>query len=252
MAVPGRGVAIIVDDVDLSKYLNQFKFERKAKDIDISHFGSKVNLYLSGPQDTTVTLNGFYDGGPDEVDEVFHRKFGAFGTAADINVMICPDTESNGQPAYMIPTTQITYDISTKVDGAVEVEAQLRANGAISRGVIMQQSDMVTATGESADPLDNGDVGSSFFGAVGQLHVLSNSALPSMSVALEHSDDDTTYAPFLEFDPVMTASGSQRILTANNLEIKQYVKATWTLPTTGSPHAVFTVGFARRTQVDID
>lgn len=251
MAVPGRGVAIIVDDVDLSKYLNQFKFERKAKDIDISHFGSKVNLYLSGPQDTTVTLNGFYDGGPDEVDEVFHRKFGAFGSAADLNVMICPDTESNGQPAYMIPTTQITYNISTKVDGAVEIEGQFRANGAISRGVILQQSNMVTASGESP-AIDNGAVGSSFFGAVGQLHVMSNSSLPSMNVVLSHSDDDDTYAPFLTFDPVAVASGSQRLSTANNLEIKQFVKCEYTLPTTGSPHAVFTVGFARRTEVDID
>lgn len=251
MAVPGRGVAIIVDDVDLSKYLNQFKFERKAKDIDISHFGSKVNLYLSGPQDTTVTLNGFYDGGEDEVDEVFHRKFGAFGTAADINVMICPDTERYGQPAYMIPTTQITYDISTKVDGAVEIEGQFRANGAISRGTIIQQSNLVTASGDS-DPIDNGAVGSSFFGAVGQLHVMSNTALPSMTVKLSHSDDDTTYAPFLTFDPVSTASGSQRMSTANNLEIKQFVKCEFTLPTTGSPAAVFTVGFARRTEVDID
>lgn len=235
MAVPARDVAVLFDEFDMTRYFSEFEFEREGEDIDVSTFGSRIRNYLSGPQETTVTFNGYYD---PIIDRVFHARFGADG---DRHVTLCPNTYLFGRDCYLIPTTQITYNLSAEVEDAVEMEGEFRANGAVDLGQILVPPGMVTAT---ADGTGLEAEAATTKGLTAHLHVMAVSGTtPSCTVEIEHSTDGTTWASLLTFDAV-TAIGSQRKLTIPTATVNKHLRASWTVSGT-TPGFTFAVAAAR-------
>lgn len=235
MAVVARDVAVLFDEFDFTRYFSEFEFEREGEDIDVSTFGSRIRNYLSGPQETTVTFNGYYD---KIVDRVFHARFGADD---DRHVTLCPNTYLHGRDCYLIPTTQVTYNLSAEVEDAVEMEGEFRANGAVDLGQILVSPGVVSATGDGTSVVADAATDR---GLTAHLHVLAVSGTtPSCTVEIEHSVDGTTWASLLTFDAA-TAVGSQRKLTIPTATVNKHVRATWTISGT-TPSFTIAVAAAR-------
>lgn len=236
MAVVARDVAVLFDQYDLTRYFSEFEFEREGEDIDVSTFGSRVRSYLSGPQETTVTFNGYYD---KILDRVWHAGFGSSG---DRLVTLCPNTYLFGADAYLIPTTQVNYTLSAEVEDAVEIEGEFRANGAVDLGVILHTLTAETATGNGTAIIDTAATSK---GATAHLHVTAVTGAPtSVVVEVEHSVDGTTWAPLITFDAV-TAAGAQRKLTSPTATVNAQLRAKWTITGGTTPTVSFAVAAAR-------
>lgn len=246
MAVVARDVAVLVDEFDMTRYFNEFEFEREGEDVDVSTFGSRVRRYLSGPQETTITLNGFYEGGKNEVDDVFHRRF---GQEADILITLCPNTYLAGRACYLVPTAQVTYNISAEVEDAVEIEGEFRANGFVDRGHILQTLTTITTTGvgpyTGTSPVLNTETAATTKGATAHLHVTGVTGTPtSVVVVVEHSVDGTTWAPLITFAST-TAAGAQRRVTVPNATVNAQLRASYTITGGTTPTLSYAVAVSR-------
>ena len=246
MPVPGRNVAVLVDEFNMSAYFNEFEFEREAEDIDVSTFGKLQRSYLSGPQETTITLTGFYDGGALQVDEVFHNRFGL--TSTDMLITLCPDTAVFGKSCYVIPTTQVNYNLSAEVEDAVELEAEFRANGALDRGVILhaEVNEAVTANHTAVD----NTVATTKGGTV-HLHVIAGTVggtTPSVNIKVQHSVDNSVWNDLVTMTGFSVAgpiSGKERKLTATATDtVNRYTRAVTTI-VGASSNVTYVLAFAR-------
>lgn len=239
MAVVARDVAVLIDEFDFTRYFNEFEFEREGEDVDVSTFGSRVRAYLSGPQETTITLNGFYEGGKNEVDDIFHRRF---GQEPDMLITLCPNTYKQGRACYLVPTTQITYNLSAEVEDAVEIEGEFRANGSVDRGHILQTLTTVTATGNSPALTETA---ATTAGATAHLHVIGVTGTPtSVVIEVEHSSDGTTWSPLITFDAV-TGAAAQRRSTLPTVTVNEQLRATHTITGGTTPSVTYALAVSR-------
>jgi len=140
---------------------------------------------------------------------------------------------------------QLAFDQAHGADGSLGVTSQVQANGsALEWGRLLTAGKVTIGTGtvNGASIDDGADNAPSSFGAAAYLHVFSI-ASGTMGVKLQDSAND---ADFLDITGMaftnVTAATSERIVTATDADIRQYVR----LVTTGvHGNAVMAVLFAR-------
>ena len=221
----GKDASVFANGLDLSAFMNKADFSRTCDTAEVSTFRAKYKAYIPGQMDSTISLEGFYSGGMDSLDDFLQQHVGA-----DAIWTVVMTSDAVGAIGFAVETVQTTYEIGAEIGGAVAVsaEGQSRTPAEGARVLIPATEITATATGDSVDNAAQTDLGCALY-----LHVLERAATTA-SVEVEHSQDGTAWVSLASIPDVGAEQSAQRIVTSG--AVHRYVRASWTVDDTITMH----------------
>ena len=143
----------------------------------------------------------------------------------------------------MLQADDTSYEVSSAIADIVQASAEFQSTDAVEHGKILSSGSTVTATGNGT-AVDNG--ASTANGGAGYLSVPVNTRNGNITVKIQHSADNSTYADLVTFTTVTsTSKTSERIEVASGTTVNRYLRVNYTVAgSTGSATPV--VAFTRR------
>ena len=237
----GKNVNVFLDEFDFSTYFNSVSASTSIDTAETSAFGTSAKTYVVGHRDGTVSLGGMFEGTASTgTDEFFDD---ALGNATKTQVIIAPEGHSNGAGAIMLKADDTSYEVSSAISDIVQVSAEFQSTDAVEHGKILSSGSAVTATGNGT-AVDNG--ASTANGGAGYLSVPVNTRNGNITVKIQHSADNSTFADLVTFTVVTsTTKTSERVEVAAGTTVNRYLRVNYTVAgSTGSATPV--VAFTRR------
>ncbi len=237
----GKNVNVFIDEFDFSTYFNDVSASTTVDTAESSAFGTSAKTYVVGHRDGTVSLSGMFEGTASTgTDEFFDN---ALGNATKALVIVAPEGHSNGAGAIMLEADNTSYEVSSAIADIVQASAEFQSTEAVEHGKVLSTGSTVTATGNGT-AVDNG--ASTANGGAGFLSVPVNTRNGNITVKIQHSADNSTFADLVTFTVVSsTTTTSQRIEVADGTTVNRYLRVNYTVAgSTGSATPV--VAFTRR------
>lgn len=236
--VHGKSTVVLFDATNLSGYLNSASASSNVETAETTAFGNNSKTYIVGLKDGTISVAGMFDGAVSAIDPILQAKIGV----ENATVTILPDGSTIGNRATMANTDLTSYDISSPVGDVVSVSAELQADGGVDSGRSLQALTAVSSTGTGTS-VDNS--ASSSNGGVGHLHVTANAHDDTVTIKVQHSADNSTWADLDTFTVVSASTTtSERRVVAAGTTVNRYLRASHTLA--GSGDVTYQLSFARR------
>lgn len=235
----GKGVAVLVDEYDFSSYFNDMTATSSVDTAETSTFGTSAKSYVTGHQDGTVSLGGYFES-TDSVgtDQYFASKLAG---ATKQKVIVMPGGHSNGARAVLIESDTTSYEISSPIADVVGASAEFQASDGVEHGVVLSSGSAISATGNGTS-VDNGVATTN--GGVGFLSVPTNTRNGNITVKIQSSADNSTFADLITFTVVSSATATSQKVEVTGT-VARYLRVSYTVAgSTGS--ATPTVAFARR------
>lgn len=238
---------ILVDEHDLSNYLNQIDTEGSAAPLNSTTFQDAEMTYAGGMADGKASLKGLYWSKADEIDpldrdaidDILSAALGADET--NVVTLAHADVLTQGDRVTLLSARETKYSVTAPHDQLVSAMAEMQAIGGLRYGDILLALAARTVSGVSA-VFDGG--AASTLGAVLHLHCLLASAADTLDVIVEDSADGASgWATIAAFAQV-TAKSAERLLIAGN--VRRHLRVTYTIAGTG-PSFTFLVALARNT-----
>lgn len=238
MATSAKNTSVLVDGYDLSHYFDTADTDQKLAALDTTTFGSQAKTFTAGLADGAMSLGGVFDGSANAVDQVLQA---ALSSTSDHVITICPiGAGTLGNVAKIAQAIETDYKVSGAVASVVKTTATIQTDGGAFGGLVLHPLQAETAT-NNGTAIDNG--ASSSNGGVANLHVTAESGTtPSITVKVQHSADNTTWADLITFNAA-TAIGGQNLPVTGT--VNRYVRAYWTISGT-TPSFTFALAFARK------
>lgn len=237
----GRQAACIISEITQ---------EAEIEEAEVTTLCSTLKDYIPGLAEVTIEIEGFFDtdtvSPANTMEALFHSKI----TSAEVfPITFAPDGGgSTGDGVYMMNGFLQEYSIENTVDEAAAVEATMRCSSALARGLMIERGAIArTVTGDAGlvvgtDVLDNTTATTD--GGVAVLQVFAASGTtPSITVVLQHSADNITYADLATFS-AKTAVDSEYLTVAAGTTVNRYLRARWTISGT-TPSFNFNLAFKR-------
>jgi len=237
----GKNVNVFIDEFDFSTYFNDFSASTSVDTAETSAFGTSAKTYVVGHRDGTISLSGMFEGTASTgTDEFFNT---ALGNATKALVIVAPEGHSNGTGAIMLEADNTSYEVSGAIADIVQASAEFQSTDAVEHGKILSSGSTVTTTGNGTG-VDNG--ASTTNGGAGFLSVPVNTRNGNITVKIQHSADNSTFADLVTFAVVSgTTTTSEKIEVADGTTINRYLRVNYTVAgSTGSATPV--VAFTRR------
>jgi hypothetical protein len=238
----GINAAVFFNQYDLSQYLRQAAPSLNIDELDATHFQSPGGdrVYIPGFRTGQLSLEGFWESDPvdlDAVDDVFQA---ALGQELKQNVLVAPEGALTlGNRCYLMEADVINYNVSSPATELIMSTASLQSSSGIGGGVILQPTAALTATGNGAS-VDNGAATTK--GGAGHLHITAASGTtPTITGKIQHSVDDSVWVDLISF-AAANAETAERIEVTGT--INRYLRFIRTIGGT-TPSFLATVGFAR-------
>ena len=234
----GKNVSIFVNEFDFSTYFNDVSASSMVETAEVSAFGSSAKEYIVGLTDGTVSLSGMFDGTATGTDVVFSA---VLGSTTKQNVIVAPSGHTNGATAIMLEADDTSYEVSGAVADVVQTSAEFQSSDGVEHGKILSSGSAITATG-SGTSVDN--AASSANGGVGFVSVPTNTRNGNITVKIQASADNSTFADLITFTVVTSTQKTfQRVEVTGT--VARYLRVNYTVAgSTGSATPV--VAFARR------
>jgi hypothetical protein len=236
----GKNVRIYVDEYDFSTYFSDMSASSNVDTVETSAFGTDDKTYIVGHTDGTISLGGMFESTASTGTD---QHFSSALAGAEQNVIVAPEGNSVGARAIVMQAEQTTYEVSSPIGDVVQASVEFQADEGVGHGVIVSSGSTVSATGNGAST-DNG--ASTANGGVGFLSVPVNTRNGNITVKIQHSADDSTFADLVTFTAVTTTQKtSERIEVASGTTVNRYLRVNYTVAgSTGSATPV--VAFTRR------
>jgi hypothetical protein len=237
----GKNVNVYLDEFDFSTYFNNVSASTTIDTAETSAFGTSAKSYVVGHRDGTVSLGGMFEGTVSTgTDEFFDT---ALGNATKTQVIVAPEGNSVGAGAILLIADDTSYEVSSAIADIVQASAEFQSTDAVEHGKILSSGSAVTTTGNGTG-VDN--TTSSLNGGAGFLSVPVNTRNGNITVKIQHSADDSTFADLVTFTVVSsTAKTSERVEVASGTTVNRYLRVNYTVAgSTGSATPV--VAFTRR------
>lgn len=207
--IHGKGAAVLVDEFDLSAFLNTVDAAATADTAEVTTFGNSSKTYIAGTKDATISLGGFFDGAVGAVDEVLQSALG--GSAI---ISVCPaGVATIGNRCSLADCLTTSYSVAATVGDAVSVSAEAQVTGGLLPGVVLASLVARTATGQTA-AVDN--AASTAGGAKAFLHITAFTGT-NVTVKVQESPDNSTWADMITYTAA-TAIGSQSGTAAGTID----------------------------------
>lgn len=239
--IHGKSAGVLFGAYDLSAFFNEASMSQSVETAETTTFGSSAKSYISGLRDGTFSLSGMFDGVAAGIDQVISASV---GDGINVPVTIIPQQAATmvlGDVSFSGSTIETSYEVSSPVGDVVSANMEGQITGGMDRGVILAPKTVVSATalGTSVD-----DVAGTTNGAVGYVHVIANTRDGAITVKIQHSTDNSTFADLITFTSVSsTTIVSERIAVTGT--VNRYVRASFTVAGS-SGSANITVAFSRK------
>jgi hypothetical protein len=237
----GKNVNVFLDAYDFSTYFNNVSASTSIDTAETSAFGTSAKSYVVGHRDGTVSLSGMFEATESTGTDQYFAT--ALGSATKIKLIVAPEGHSNGAGAIMLQADDTSYEVSSAIADIVQASAEFQSTDAVEHGVILSSGAAVSATGNGTG-VDN--TTSSLNGGAGFLSVPVNTRNGNITVKIQHSADNSTFADLVTFTVVSsTTKTSERIEVASGTTVNRYLRVNYTVAgSTGSATPV--VAFTRR------
>jgi hypothetical protein len=229
--IHGKNTNVLVDEFDLTAYLNQGSVSKKAQAVKTTVFGLDDHTYIGGLEEGSASLGGLFDGAASAVDEVLNTALG--GT--QVVTVAWPGYATIGNAAAMLQSKQASYQIRAINNDAVRVNAGLTGDTGVRFGLILHPLVARTA-GANFTSVDN--TASTSSGSVAQLHVTAFTGT-NATVKVTDSTDDSIFADLHTFSSVSGVT-SERSTATGTVNRYARVELTGTFTT-----ITFAVSFVR-------
>lgn len=159
VASHGSDTDVMGNGFVLSDFLNTASFSGNRDSAETTTFKKKARTYVPGLKDTTLNMEGIFDGDLNAVDQILAAALGANGGLFSYFPM---GSELAGNLAYTLDTVITTYEVTTDVGDVAQISAEFQGGiqGRFIRGVVGRTLMTVpagTATGgASSYEHDNG------------------------------------------------------------------------------------------------
>lgn len=230
--------------------MNELTQEAELDEAEVTTLCSTLKDYIPGLAEVTIEMEGLFDtdtvSPANTMEALFHTKI---SSGEVFPVTFAPDGGgATGDGVYLMNGFLQEYSIENTVDEAAAVEATMRCSSSLARGRIIERGTLArTATGNAGttvgtDVQDN--TTSTTNGGIGVLQVFAASGTtPSITVVLQHSADNVTYADLATFT-AQTAVNGEYITVAAGTTVNRYLRARWTISGT-TPSFNFNLAFKR-------
>jgi hypothetical protein len=245
--VHGKGTAVLLDEFDLSAFFNSADMSRTTETAETTAFGSTSKSYIVGLADGTLSLNGMFSQDTDGSDEELSSILGATTTPI---VTVNMESGTIGNRAIVAKVHETSYSISNPVADIVTVTADFNASTdgtanltySIQTGVQLTTGESI-AFGSLGELASVNNSASTANGGMANLHVTANTLDDAVTIKVQDSADDATYADLITFSSVSAGAetSEQKAVTGT---VAQYLRATATSSAT-SGAITFHVAVAR-------
>jgi hypothetical protein len=237
----GKNVNVFLDQYDFSTYFNDVTASTSVDTAETSAFGTSAKTYVVGHRDGTVSLSGMFESTESVGTDQYFAT--ALGSATKIKLIVAPEGNSNGAGAIMLVADDTSYEVSSAIADIVQASAEFQSTDAVEHGKILSSGSTVSATGNGTG-VDNG--ASTANGGAGFLSVPVNTRNGNITVKIQHSADNSTFADLVTFTVVSsTTKTSERVEVASGTTVNRYLRVNYTVAgSTGSATPV--VAFTRR------
>ena len=206
---------------------------------DVTTLTKNSKVFVVGPSEGKAQMSGFYDPASNAFNDIVAALKAK--TAEWPFMVAAAGYGSIGNRAYIGQGWLEGYEIAGSVGDAVTAKVDVHASDAAELGVILADLSARTANGNGTGVDDQGAASSN--GGIATLHVTAFSGFTSVTVKVQHSTDNSTFADLVTFTAV-TGATEQLSTVAEATTVNRYLRALWTV--TGSGSITFAVGFARR------
>lgn len=239
----GKNTVVLVNEYNLSSYFNEASTTNSIETSETTTYGvtGGSKTYVTGLNDGTVSVSGLFDGDSGAVDAVLTS---VLGSETDVKFTVAYDGGMTiGARCATGESIMTSYEVSSPVGDVVSTSAEFQPDGGVARGVVLAPLSTVSATGNGT-AVDNG--ASTTNGGVAVIHVPANTRNGTITVKVQHSADNVTYADLATFATVSsTTKTSERLSVASGTTVNRYLRVSYTVAgSTGS--ATIAVAFARR------
>lgn len=237
MSLHGKNTRVFYHSFNMSCFSNSTAPDFSADVAEDTTFCDGWKTFVPGQKSGTASLDCFFvDDDTYALDVMLNTQLGVM----DRPYTYLPQGLSDGNVAYVAAAGLTTRPITSEIGSVITSSLEFTLED-IGRGWLLHDgySTAVTATGEGAAL----DQGAAKVGYVAALHLTElTGTTPSLTVKIEHSADNVTYADLVTFS-ALSAAGSEAKIDLS-AAVKQYLKVTWTITGT-TPSAKFIVAVGR-------
>lgn len=246
----GKATGIAVDGNDLTDYFNSASSTATVETAETTTFGKNSMTYLVGQRDGTVSLEGFYDGATNAVDDVLAPILGTDDGSAVLVQYGGVEADSSGLRCTFGNGEATSYEISSPVSDVVAISFEVQADGGLYGGVILHDpsgaglpfDNVAAALNLNIASVDNGALTSNGF--VAQLHVVQNSLNGNAVITVEDSVNNSTFATLGTFATVTAAATLAEQISGTGL-VDRYVRINVNTTAAATGSITLAVGFSR-------
>lgn len=185
----GSKAEVYFNGYDLSIYLNSATTARNRDKADATTFKSTTKRYTYGPTETSMSLEGFYDGNKDRVDAVMSAAIDA-----DEGVFThFPYGAALGARGNSVLAGSTKYEVKSEIGSTVgiSIEASAGTSGVVDKILALAQDEVVAAPGNSLS-VDYGAAPNTKVGTL-TVHGITDGT-GTLTVTLQDSADNATFA----------------------------------------------------------
>lgn len=238
--VHGRLTEVLLDEKDISSYLNKMDLNVDVEPGDTTTFKKAWKTYEPGLASAGMEAGGLFD-------HLFTDVRDALQVTPDSIISYAPGGAlAIGDQVRQLAGVTATYKESAPVGGMVAFAWNATANDTLGIGNSFHALGPETVTG-NATPWPPSGGAQTLLGAVAHLHItaIGGTATPTLTVKFQ---DSTTFGgAYTDIASgafsAATAIGAQRLIIPGT--IRAFVRAAWTISGT-TPSFTFAVSLARR------
>ena len=240
----GKNTIVFVSKYDVSEYFNSSTTTNEVDTPETTTFGSTSRSYITGQKAGMVSFEGLWEGTVVGVTNTIDVAFGDGLAGAESIITVGSEGAGIGRRAKLLLANETSYEITGAIADVVSITAEAEATGGLDGGVLLAAQQAVTATVANAS-VDN--AASSANGGVAHLHVTTNTRDGAVTVKVQHSANNSTWADLVTFTNTTAATTtSQRVEVAAGTTVNRYLRANVSGFAGSTGSVTITVGFARR------
>ena len=238
MAISGKDTKIIYGGFDLSTNFSSVTASRNIETVDVTTFNptSGFRTMLPTIESGSISLDGFFDGSANSVDEELQ---GALGGTSVTPLSFAQAGLTRGNKVVLLSSDVTNNEIGSEVAGAVSVSATAEG-GFIGNGVSLKDLSAETSATDHTS-VDHGALTSN--GATAFLHITAKTGTPGATIKVQDSADNTSFSDFATFTLDGSSVGSQ--IKAVSGTVNRYLRVT-SAYTGGSFSLTYAVVIARK------
>jgi hypothetical protein len=232
--IHGKNTEIYCNGYNLTSYLNSIDTTKIVDITETSTFGNNSKNYIAGLQDGTVSVEGYYDGSSNAIDEVLNAALGA----SESEWCYYPAGDTFDNLGYALQTVNNSISLTSDIGDATTISGEAQSKVGTEKIISLHALSQVTSSGEGSG--HDGEASSSDGGSA---YIQVTDVTGTVEVIIQHdsNSDFSTATTLASFTAIDTDHTSERITFSGT--VNRYVRAKWTLG--GGETLTFNIGFNR-------